>query len=118
MLLFCHSRAFNDWPMYAERWFPEGAFELEPWFRNLTENSGLVQFNHRMLAYASIFSVAATFLAARNPILWLALPAATRKLVLALVAVVAAQVRGFADRRSPQSGHDMSMLNQRCLILL
>eukprot|EP00750_Incisomonas_marina_P017861 INCI2537.1.p1 GENE.INCI2537.1~~INCI2537.1.p1 ORF type:complete len:445 (+),score=76.25 INCI2537.1:145-1479(+) len=85
-------RAFNDWPMYAERMIPEGALELEPFYRNFTENSGLVQFNHRNLAYASLLSVGATLLAARsNPILWAALPPVVRALAYALSLTVAAQ---------------------------
>ena len=79
--------------MYAERFFPEGAFEKEPFLRNFTENSGLVQFNHRNLAYVSIASALATVVAARsNPLLWAALPPAIRGLVISLVAVIFGQV--------------------------
>lgn len=84
-------RAFNDWPFYAERNFPEGSLEMEPWYRNFTENSGLVQFNHRNLAYASIITVGLTLAAARNPLLWTTLPPTIRRLVLAVKAIVLAQ---------------------------
>jgi hypothetical protein len=92
-------RAFNDWPMYAERFFPEGAFEQAPWYRNFMENSGLVQFNHRNLAYVSLLTVAGVVAGARsNPLVWAALPPAARGLVLALVGTVCAQVRCVAGR--------------------
>ena len=85
--------------MYAERFFPEGAFEQAPWYRNFMENSGLVQFNHRNLAYVSLLTVAGVVAGARsNPLVWAALPPAARGLVLALVGTVCAQVRCVAGR--------------------
>ncbi|GMG84732.1 COX15/CtaA family protein [Paralimibaculum aggregatum] len=45
-------RGFVDWPLMQGRFFPEGALALEPWWRNLFESPGLVQFVHRMLGYA------------------------------------------------------------------
>lgn len=44
-------RSFTDWPLMAGRFFPEGAFDLAPIWRNLFENPGLVQFVHRLVAY-------------------------------------------------------------------
>jgi cytochrome c oxidase assembly protein subunit 15 len=44
-------RSFPEWPLMAGAVFPPGAFELTPLWRNLTENAGLVQFNHRVLGY-------------------------------------------------------------------
>jgi cytochrome c oxidase assembly protein subunit 15 len=44
-------RGFTDWPLMAGRFFPDGAMELTPAWRNLFENAGLVQFVHRIGAY-------------------------------------------------------------------
>jgi cytochrome c oxidase assembly protein subunit 15 len=45
-------RDFPEWPLMAGAFVPPGALELEPVWRNFTENAGLVQFNHRLLGYA------------------------------------------------------------------
>ena len=51
-----------------------------------------MQFNHRSLAYASIASAAATFLAARkNPLLWASLSPTLKGLSHGLAAIVVAQ---------------------------
>ncbi|HEX2593910.1 MAG TPA: COX15/CtaA family protein [Rhizomicrobium sp.] len=42
---------YNNWPMMGWRWTPEGAFFNTPWWINFFENAGLVQFNHRIVAY-------------------------------------------------------------------
>ncbi len=44
-------RNFPEWPLMAGAFVPPGAFEMEPSWRNLIDNPGLVQFNHRMLGY-------------------------------------------------------------------
>jgi cytochrome c oxidase assembly protein subunit 15 len=44
-------RGYTDWPLMAGRFFPDGAMELTPTWRNLFENAGLVQFVHRIGAY-------------------------------------------------------------------
>ncbi|QHQ34865.1 heme A synthase [Algicella marina] len=44
-------RSFTDWPLMGGRFFPATAWDLEPIWRNLFENSGLVQFMHRMWGY-------------------------------------------------------------------
>jgi cytochrome c oxidase assembly protein subunit 15 len=43
---------YNTWPMMDYGWLPEGAFFNTPWWINFFENPGLVQFDHRMVAYA------------------------------------------------------------------
>jgi cytochrome c oxidase assembly protein subunit 15 len=45
-------RSYTDWPLMAGRWFPQGRFDLTPLWRNFFEDAGLVQFMHRMSAYA------------------------------------------------------------------
>ena len=44
-------RAYNDWPLMNGKWIPVDLFEYEPFITNFFENSGLVQFNHRLTAY-------------------------------------------------------------------
>jgi len=84
-------RAFNDWPMYAEQWVPEGITDFKPFWRNAFENTAMVQFNHRNLAYTTLLCAGSVLLAARAPGMWGALPAASRAGVTALVAGVTAQ---------------------------
>jgi cytochrome c oxidase assembly protein subunit 15 len=50
--------AFNTWPLMYGQLVPEGLFALAPWWSNLFENMATVQFNHRMLAYAVLITVA------------------------------------------------------------
>lgn len=45
-------RSFPTWPLMAGEFLPSESFDLEPWWRNLTGNVALVQFNHRMMGYA------------------------------------------------------------------
>ncbi len=44
-------RTFVDWPLMNGQIFPPDAFSLEPAWRNVFENPGLVQFMHRVLGY-------------------------------------------------------------------
>ncbi|MGR3343129.1 MAG: heme A synthase [Paracoccaceae bacterium] len=44
-------RSFTDWPLMAGRFFPAGAFDLTPVWRNFFEDAGLVQFMHRVTGY-------------------------------------------------------------------
>lgn len=44
-------RSFTDWPLMGGQVFPPDAFVLEPGWRNLFENPGLVQFIHRVAGY-------------------------------------------------------------------
>jgi heme a synthase len=43
---------YNTWPLMDGRFFPEAAFALKPWGLNFFENPALVQFDHRIAAYA------------------------------------------------------------------
>lgn len=47
-------RVFNTWPQIDGALVPSAArlFFEQPWWRNLFDNALMVQFNHRMLAYA------------------------------------------------------------------
>jgi cytochrome c oxidase assembly protein subunit 15 len=44
-------RSYVDWPLMAGEVFPADAFALEPLWSNFLANPGLVQFNHRIVAY-------------------------------------------------------------------
>ena len=44
-------RGYTDWPLMAGRFFPEGALDLVPVWRNFFEDAGLVQFMHRISGY-------------------------------------------------------------------
>ncbi|QPH53553.1 heme A synthase [Pontivivens ytuae] len=45
-------RTYVDWPLMSGQFLPPDPFYIEPVWSNFFENAGLVQFNHRMLAYA------------------------------------------------------------------
>ena len=80
--------AFNTFPLMAGRWIPEGYWTLEPWWRNLFENIAAVQFNHRLLALATLAAVAALWVAAlRAPLAPRGRRLAHACLVMALVQV-------------------------------
>jgi cytochrome c oxidase assembly protein subunit 15 len=44
-------RNYTDWPLMAGEVFPSNSFALQPLWTNFLENPGLVQFNHRLVAY-------------------------------------------------------------------
>lgn len=46
-------RAYNTFPKMDESWIPPEILELEPWTRNLIENTATVQWNHRVLGTAT-----------------------------------------------------------------
>ncbi|MEM9972498.1 MAG: COX15/CtaA family protein, partial [Pseudomonadota bacterium] len=45
-------QAYNEWPLMGGQIIPPTAFDLQPVWRNFFENEGMVQFVHRMTAYA------------------------------------------------------------------
>jgi cytochrome c oxidase assembly protein subunit 15 len=48
---------YNTWPSMNGAILPDGPLALSPWWRNLFENHGLVQFLHRIGAYALVLVV-------------------------------------------------------------
>ncbi|MEM6896830.1 MAG: COX15/CtaA family protein [Pseudomonadota bacterium] len=44
-------RAYNTWPDMNGQFLPDSALDLQPAWRNFFENSGMVQFMHRMWGY-------------------------------------------------------------------
>ncbi|MEJ2022599.1 MAG: COX15/CtaA family protein [Maritimibacter sp.] len=57
---------FNDWPWMAGQFFPPDAFSITPVWRNFFENPGLVQFIHRMVAYALVIFTIFAFVRSRQ----------------------------------------------------
>jgi len=49
--------AYNDWPLFAGRLIPEEIWNASLGVRNFFENTATVQFDHRMLAYATVAAV-------------------------------------------------------------
>ncbi|EAQ03535.1 cytochrome c oxidase assembly protein [Pseudooceanicola batsensis HTCC2597] len=44
-------RSYTDWPTMGGQWLPPDPLMLEPAWRNVLENPGLVQFMHRITGY-------------------------------------------------------------------
>ncbi|MEL6680209.1 MAG: heme A synthase [Pseudomonadota bacterium] len=44
-------RTYTDWPLMNGSFIPAGVLDMTPVIANFFENAGLVQFNHRILAY-------------------------------------------------------------------
>ena len=59
-------RSFNDWPVLGGQVFPSGAVDLEPAWRNVFENAGLVQFIHRVTGYVLLAFGIGVWFAARK----------------------------------------------------
>ena len=59
-------RSYTDWPLMAGQLFPPDAFVLQPAWNNFFENAGLVQFNHRILAYVVAAAGLVVWLRARK----------------------------------------------------
>ncbi len=49
-------RSFGDWPLMAGGILPPGMWDMTPGWRNLFENAGLVQFNHRIVGYLLVIA--------------------------------------------------------------
>lgn len=61
-------RSYTDWPLIGGQVFPPDASVLEPWWRNLFESPGLVQWIHRMAGYLLlIFAVIVWTRGRRSP---------------------------------------------------
>ncbi|MCP4184508.1 MAG: heme A synthase [Hyphomicrobiales bacterium] len=60
--------AYNDWPLMDGAIIPDSLFVIDPWWVNFFENIKLVQFTHRVFAYALIALVFINFLASLSPL--------------------------------------------------
>ena len=61
-------RTYNDWPLMAGAFLPPYPFDLDPLWRNVFENAGLVQFLHRMAGYLLLaFGIVVWLRARKSP---------------------------------------------------
>ncbi len=79
--------SYPTFPKMGDKWIPDEITALEPAWRNFTEGAAGVQFLHRYIAVAVVILVSVLFFKARK----LGLTSLQRKLVNALVIIVAAQ---------------------------
>jgi cytochrome c oxidase assembly protein subunit 15 len=87
--------AYNDFPFFAGKWLPDDMWDetLAPAWRNWFETTGLVQLDHRALAFSTLFAIAWAFRTARNPReLWAALPRSTQRAMHAFMGMAGLQV--------------------------
>ena len=61
--------AYNTFPLMDGEILPDAAYSLSPWYINLFEDITTVQFNHRILATATVVAVAVFWLASRRAML-------------------------------------------------
>jgi len=59
-------RSYTDWPLMAGSILPPTMMDLTPWWRNLFENPGTVQFIHRVSGYALVIFAAYVWLRSRR----------------------------------------------------
>ena len=88
-------RAFNTWPMMGDDWIPEEILEMQPVWRNFFENTATVQFDHRMLAMATLGGIWSMFAVAKTSsggAYWKAVPRATRIALTAVTGMSLVQV--------------------------
>ena len=50
-------RAYNSFPKMGDEWIPSEILKLTPVWKNFTENTATVQFDHRVLAMSSLASI-------------------------------------------------------------
>jgi len=59
-------RSYTDWPLMAGGVLPPDMMGLSPWWRNLFENPGTVQFIHRVSGYLLVILAALVWLRSRR----------------------------------------------------
>ncbi|KAM3577216.1 hypothetical protein VYU27_000898 [Nannochloropsis oceanica] len=88
--------AYNEFPkMMPHAWIAPEVFEwsnFEPKWRNIFENTALVQLDHRLLALSTAGLIGATLVAARRGQVWSMLPSETKTALTATVGMAGAQV--------------------------
>ena len=81
-------KIYNTFPLMGDGWIPPGLAALNPFWRNLFENTTTVQFDHRVLAITTFALVVAFWFHARKA----KLPNRTARAVNALLHTAALQV--------------------------
>jgi heme a synthase len=84
-------RAYNDWPLMAGKFIPEEIWKSDLGVRNIFENTATVQFDHRMLATATVTCVASILMMAKQPSVWSKLPLEARTAILTMTGVTCGQ---------------------------
>ncbi len=84
-------RGYIDWPMMNGEFLPSESFDYSPFWSNFFENPALVQFNHRMLGYLTLFATLYLWYSSRGS----AIVATRRAFVWVLAAVLAQMVLGI-----------------------
>ena len=59
-------RSYTEWPLMAGSFLPPTMMDLDPWWRNVFENAGTVQFIHRMIGYVLVAFAIGVWLRARR----------------------------------------------------
>ncbi len=59
-------RNYTDWPFMSGGVFPPDMWQIHPWWRNLFENDGTVQFMHRICGYVLVAVTIGLWVAARR----------------------------------------------------
>lgn len=60
-------KVYTNFPWYGDNYLiPPDAMELKPWYKNLYENRGTIQFIHRNSAYLTLIAVVDLWLASRR----------------------------------------------------
>jgi heme a synthase len=88
-------RAFNTWPMMGDEWIPSEILDIQPIWRNFFENTATVQFDHRVLAMATLGGIWSMYAAAKTAAggaFWTSLPRATRVALTAVTGMSLVQV--------------------------
>jgi len=73
--------AYNTFPMMDGKWIPDEIFDMQPFWKNIFENTATVQFDHRVLALSTLGSIWSMYINAKTSsggILWSSLPKYTR----------------------------------------
>jgi len=89
--------AYNTFPKMGDNYIPDEIYEtnIKPIWRNLFENTALVQFNHRILALTTLTSISCMYFYSRfinNGSYWRLLPISTRYLYHTVIGMSTAQV--------------------------
>lgn len=58
--------AYNTWPLMDGHWFPQNPGVMPPWYANLFDNRGVVQFLHRVLGYGVLATGCGLWLTAKR----------------------------------------------------
>ena len=81
-------KIYNTFPMMGEHWIPPGLMGIEPFWRNFFDNMITAQFDHRVLAIATLLVVVVYWFKARSS----DMPARARPAVNALLHTAILQV--------------------------